>query len=200
MRTNFQIIALKGLWVLLLAALFIFQIILIFQPGARSEKSVYQPGQKVNDFTLQAIDGKSYQLDELVKSEETLLVFISANSGLCRIQAGEIDDYLKRQSKADFQAVLISDDSRSDLASMQKDLKLALPILADPEGKIMDGFGISNVPASFLIDKDRKLINDWVGSEGFSVYKIQALLTTRGATFELQERPKNPEGNKQGNK
>jgi len=192
MKRNSKIAVLTIIWILLLMAVLAFQVNLIFIKEHKKAEAAFKKGQKLPDFTLLGLDGKSYHLEELARSKEVLLVFFSATSGPCRIQIGEIADYLSKQKEPLFQVLLISDDSRNELTAVQKDMKLDLAILPDSEGKVMARYKISTVPTSYLVDKNGNLIYSQVGSEGFSVYQIQARLAYGGGKLEIQERPRNP--------
>jgi len=189
MKGKSRLIVLTVLWGLLLLMVLAFQVHLIFIKEYKKTEAAFKKGEKLPDFTLAGLDGKSYHLEELARSKEVLLVFFSATSSPCRIQVGEIADYLNKQKQPLFQVLLISDDSRNELISMRKDMQLNLPILPDSEGKVMAQYKISTVPTSYLVDRDMNLLYSQVGSEGFSVYKIQALLAYGGGKLEIQERP-----------
>jgi len=185
MKKNPKTIALTTIWGLLLIALLAFQVNLIF---LQKTGPAFQVGDRMPDFNLKTLEGQAFDLDDLVKSKPVLLIFFSAESGPSRLQIGEISEYLKRQTDAGFQAALITDDSRAKMEEFKKELNLTLPMLADENSQVIKTYQVSVVPTSFLIDQKRILLYSQVGSEGFSVYKIQALLKYGGG-IKIEERP-----------
>ncbi len=194
MKKDFKNIALAGIWGLVLIGLLVFQVSLIF---LQKTGPVFQVGDRMPDINLKSWDGQGYQLDELVKSKPVLLIFFASDSGPSRLQIGEIAEYLKRQTDAGFQAVLVSDDSRAKIEGFQKEMNLPLPILIDENSEAIKAYQVNVVPTSFLIDQKRLLLYYQAGSEGFSVYKIQALLKYGGG-IKIEERqdPGKQEGTK----
>ncbi len=189
MNKNFKLFFLISFWGALLIGLMAFQVDLIFLQGQRSEKPAFKPGDQVPDFTLKSLEGRTYQLDELVKNNNVLLIFFSPASGPCRIEIMEFNDYLSKDQEAGCQVLLISDESRQDLEQFNNELNIKFPILPATSLKVLKDYKIGLVPANFLIDKSRKLIYAQVGAEGFNVYKVQALVKYRSGGFKIEERP-----------
>jgi peroxiredoxin len=198
MKRDIKTMVLTVIWSALLVAVLGFQVKLIFRPAPISEKTAYKPGQKVPDFTLSSLDGQAYHFEELVKTKPVLILFFSSSSNPSRLQIGGIDKHLKEEKDPRFQAILISEDSRSDLESMKKDLGVTSPILLDADGVVTAKYGITAVPSVFLVGKDGKLIYATVGDEGFSVFKIQGKLSDNGAKIEIEERPEAPKPEEKG--
>ncbi len=176
------------LCIIFLLAVFAFQIDLIFIEGTREEKPPFEKGEILPDFSAQTIDGQIIQLSEEIKQKETLLVFFSPYSAPCRRQIEEILFYLKEQSEPLFNLILISDESKKSLQKFKSEFNTKFPIIYDPDDKIFQKYNIKFVPTSLLLDKNRKLLYAQVGGEGFSVFKIQALLKYKTKKFVIPER------------
>jgi len=188
---------LTAIWGLLLLGLLAFQINMIFFPKSGEEQPGLAVGLPVPDFTLKSIDGQSFQLNTVAKSKDVLLVFFSSTSQACRIEIGEINDYFKAQTNPAFSVLLISDESADKLADFQKESNLGIPILRDENGAVSGKYKVSEIPANFLVNKERGLTYYQMGSEGFNVYKVQALITTKGKKLELEEKPEAPKAPEQ---
>jgi len=62
-------------------------------------------------------------------------------------------------------AVSVDEGSRGRIETFSKLLDLSFPILLDPESKVSDLYKVSNMPTSFLIDRNGKIISHIVGTE-----------------------------------
>jgi peroxiredoxin len=62
-------------------------------------------------------------------------------------------------------AVSVDEGSRGRIETFTKLLDLSFPILLDPESKVSDLYKVSNMPTSFLIDRNGKIISRIVGTE-----------------------------------
>ena len=196
MKRNTKTLVLTAIWGLLLLGLLAFQIKLIFLPAIAGYQPALAVGLRVPDFTLKDVEGEKLHLKSAIKNKPALLVFFSSTSQACRIEISEINNYFKSQSEPSFQMILISGEDAGTLLEFQKELNLDLPILMDRNGTVASKYQVNVVPSNFLVSKEMKLSYYQPGSEGFNVYKVQALITTKGGKLELEERkeqPKTPE-------
>ena len=62
-------------------------------------------------------------------------------------------------------AVSVDEGSRGRIETFSKLLDLSFPILLDPESEVSDLYKVSNMPTSFIIDRNGKIISRIVGTE-----------------------------------
>ncbi len=62
-------------------------------------------------------------------------------------------------------AVSVDEGSRGQIETFSKLLDLSFPILLDQESKVSDLYKVSNMPTSFLIDRNGKIISRIVGTK-----------------------------------
>ena len=62
-------------------------------------------------------------------------------------------------------AVSVDEGSRGRIETFSKLLDLSFPILLDPESEVSDLYEVSNMPTSFLIDRNGKIISRIVGTK-----------------------------------
>ena len=62
-------------------------------------------------------------------------------------------------------AVSVDEGSRGRIETFTKLFDLSFPVLLDPESKVSDLYKVSNMPTSFLIDRNGKIISRIVGTE-----------------------------------
>ena len=117
-------------------------------------------GDKVPDFSVRTLDGKSVKLSELQKDEKrnkkgvVVLSFWCTTCHSCR----HVENQLAKLSK-DFegQAAVMAldanaDDTAQDVAAFLKKKGLALPIVLDPSGLTADLFGVQRTTTTVVID------------------------------------------------
>ena len=73
----------------------------------------------------------------------------------------------QRYREQGFVVVGISNDegSKKRVETFTRLLDLSFPVLLDPEGEVNDLYEVSNMPTSFLIDRNGKIISRIVGSD-----------------------------------
>jgi len=78
-------------------------------------------------------------------------------------------------------AVSVDEGSRGRIETFSKLLDLSFPVLLDPESKVSDLYKVSNMPTSFLIDRNGKIISRIVGTEEWfspeAVQLVEGLLS-----------------------
>ena len=62
-------------------------------------------------------------------------------------------------------AVSVDEGSRGRIETFTKLFDLSFPVLLDPESKVSDLYKVSNMPTSFLIDRNGKIVSRIVGTE-----------------------------------
>jgi len=88
----------------------------------------------------------------------------------CRAEMPGMETLWKKYKEQGFVVVAVSVDegSRGRIETFSKLLDLSFPILLDPESKVSDLYKVSNMPTSFLIDRNGKIISRIVGTEEWS--------------------------------
>jgi len=62
-------------------------------------------------------------------------------------------------------AISVDEGSRGRIETFSKLLDLSFPILLDPESKVSNLYKVTNMPTSFFIDRNGKIISRIVGTE-----------------------------------
>jgi len=177
-------ILLLGFWILLLGSVLAFQIDLLFFQDYKKSRSPFKKGEIMPDFSLPTLEGKSIQLSQYVQKKPTLLVFFSPRCSPCEDEVVDLVQYFKTQEQADFQVLLVAEESKKDLLKFKEEFEIDFPIVYDAKGSAFEKYQVNLIPANFLISPDMKLIYSYIGAEGFSVYKIQAQVKFSGKNLE----------------
>jgi peroxiredoxin len=122
-------------------------------------------GDKVPDFSVQTLDGKSVKLSELQKDAKStrngvvVLSFWCTTCHSCR----DVEELLAKLYKeyegqaAVFALTANANETAQDVAAFLKKNRLDLPIVLDPKGDTADLFGVKRTTTTVLIDGDRVL-------------------------------------------
>ena len=128
-------------------------------------EAIVKIGEKVPDFTVQMLDGKSVKLSELQKDEEqtktgvVVLSFWCTTCHSCRdvehLLAKLYKDY---QGQAAVFALGANADETAETAdAFVRENGLELPILLDPSGNTANLFGVNQTTTTVVIDGNRVL-------------------------------------------
>ena len=117
-------------------------------------------GDKVPDFSVQTLDGKSVKLNELQKDQtrtKTGVVVLSFWCSTCH-SCRDVEEFLAKLAK-DYagQAAVFALDANADetakrVAAFVKENGLELPIVLDPSGNTADLFGVQRTTTTVVID------------------------------------------------
>lgn len=128
-------------------------------------------GKEVPDFSLVDLNGEKHKLSDY-KGQGVFLNFWATYCGPCEREMPFINNqYLKFKDKG--VAVLAVNIGESDLAVKKyaERLKLEFPILLDTDAEVNSTYGVVNLPATYLIDKDGKLVKIHTGQLSEEVVK-----------------------------
>jgi thiol-disulfide isomerase/thioredoxin len=137
-------------------------------PGTAQLKDIARPkrdgvvavGEKVPDFSIQTLDGKTVKLSELQKDERrtkkgvVVLSFWCSTCTSCRRVEPHLDKLAKDYTG---QAAVIALDANAGetaerVTAFAKEKGLTLPIVLDPDGRTADLFGTDVTTTTVVID------------------------------------------------
>lgn len=112
----------------------------------------------VPSFTLQGLDGKTYQVGG-PRNKPLMINFWASWCGPCKEEAPDLRSvYEKYKDRFDLYAVNVTREDRlADVKSFVKNNDFTFPVLLDTEGKTAEKYRLLFVPTSFLIDRQGTL-------------------------------------------
>lgn len=127
--------------------------------------------EKAPNFYWRTNDAE-ISLYEILKNKVILVNFWATWCGPC---VKEIPDLIKIQEELggqNFEIIGISiDRSISPVLEFTKNAKINYTIIHDPEAKLLEAFGGSiGIPTTYLIDRDGKIVNKYVGARTKEVF------------------------------
>jgi peroxiredoxin len=134
------------------------------------------------DFVIENLSGGDTGLADY-KGNVVLLNFWATWCMPCRAEMPGMEALWQKYREQGFVVVGISNDegSKKRVETFTRLLDLSFPILLDPEGEVNDLYEVSNMPTSFLIDRNGKIISrivgsdDWMSQEAISI--VEGLLS-----------------------
>ncbi|HNR66328.1 MAG TPA: redoxin domain-containing protein [Atribacterota bacterium] len=179
-RINYTTIA-----ILLVSAAFITIFFVISTPAIAQ----YKTGSPAPDFTLEALDGEIFQLNQFLNKQQHLILFFmhsEEDSSLAKL--GDLitflNDYQPRES---YQIVAIMEQSQDSEGAIEKlnNLKskaeIPLIILLDTDGKINTVYGVKTYPTVLLLRTDlyvRKAYDRFTSRQEASFYQYLKFIFT----------------------
>jgi peroxiredoxin Q/BCP len=128
--------------------------------------AVPKTGDKAPLFTGQDQDGKTFKLKSLIGDKIILLYFYPKdNTPGCTKEACGFRDRLGELQTNNVEVIGVSFDSAASHKKFIADYNLNFRLLADPDGKIIDAYGVQVVGrkmarrVSFLIGLDGKIVH-----------------------------------------
>jgi peroxiredoxin Q/BCP len=141
-------------------------IISILFSAAATFAAVPKAGDTAPLFTGQDQDGKTVKLKSLIGEKIVLLYFYPKdNTPGCTKEACGFRDRMGELQKDNVEVIGVSFDSAESHRKFIADYKLNFRLLSDPDGKIVDAYGVQVVGrkmarrVSFLIGLDGKIIH-----------------------------------------
>ena len=134
------------------------------------------------DFVIENLRGGDTGLADY-KGKIVLLNFWATWCMPCRAEMPSMETLWQKYKETDFVIVAISIDegSKKRVETFTEMFDLSFPILLDPESKVSDLYKVSNMPTSFLIDHNGKIISRIVGSDDWTsaeaIRLVEELLT-----------------------
>lgn len=150
-------------------------------------------GEKVSlpapDVTGINQDGKPVAFKEVYAKGPTVVFFYpKANTPGCTKQACSLRDAFADLSKDGVQVLGVSTDKPDTQKKFINDHQLPFDLIADPDGKVLEAFGVARMPAiglstrqAFLIKGDKIVWHDAKASTADQAADIRRVLTDLGS-------------------
>ena len=135
--------------------------------------------QTAPDFIIENLRGGDASLEDY-KGSIVLLNFWATWCMPCRAEMPGMETLWHKYKDQGFVIVAISIDegSKKRVEKFIEIFDLSFPVLLDPESKVNDLYKVYNMPTSFLIDRNGKIISRIVGSDDWTSEEAIQLVET----------------------
>jgi cytochrome c biogenesis protein CcmG/thiol:disulfide interchange protein DsbE len=157
-----------------LIAILLIAICLFF--GCKSKSVETEAGKTAPDFRANDLTGKTYFLNaELGKP--VVLVFFATWCAPCRSEAPLIGGlYNELAGAATILSIVIDPENIDQVRSFVNGLSIPYPMLLDEDGSIQKAYGISELPATLVIDKTGKIRSQFKGFNLRSLVQLKSIV------------------------
>ncbi len=129
------------------------------------------------EFTLKNLTGDSVRLEQF-RGDYILLNFWATWCPPCVKEMPSMEQLQQKFMDKGIHVVAISLDKESEekVAAFVARLNLSFPILLDPDGIVSDPYGARELPSTFILNPDGRVIaaakgeRDWYGEEAISYF------------------------------
>ena len=113
-------------------------------------------GTKAPDFTLPAMDGKSFTLHEALTHGPVIAAFFKISCPVCQYAFPFLERIYKAYGSKNVTIVGISQNNAKDTGLFNKEFGVTFPVLLDYTDSypVSNAYGLTNVPSIFWIDSD----------------------------------------------
>ncbi len=122
-------------------------------------------GTKAPDFSLTAVDGKKFNLQDALKQGPVVAAFFKVSCPVCQYAFPFLERVHKAHGGQKVTIIGVSQDDRRNTAAFLKEYGVTFPtFLDDPNGyAVSNAYGLTNVPTWFLIGQDGEIEISSVG-------------------------------------
>jgi peroxiredoxin len=122
-------------------------------------------GKKAPNFSLRALDGRNFSLQEELARGPVVLAFFKVSCPTCQYAFPFFERLYKAYSHSGVTMVGISQNDAKETAAFIKEFIVTIPVLLDEVGKypVSNAYGLTNVPTVFWIAQDGEIEISSVG-------------------------------------
>lgn len=120
------------------------------------------------DIAASTIQGKRFELQAL-RGDVSVIHFWATWCPICELEQGTMD---KLASDYPFISVAMQSGSNAEVAEYLRQQGVVYPVVNDPDGVLAKRYGVSGVPATFILDADgtvRFVTRGYTSSSGLRI-------------------------------
>jgi len=123
--------------------------------GAAESMTNLASGSIAPGFSLLSLEGREYSLATEMKRGPVVVAFFKVSCPVCQFTFPFLERLYKRYGGEGVTFLGISQDDARATRRFAEDYGVTFPVLRDEEGyPVSNGYGLTNVPTTFLIDSD----------------------------------------------
>ena len=122
-------------------------------------------GKKAPDFTLTAMDGSKFSLQEALGRGPVVLAFFKISCPVCQYAFPYVERIYKTYGGKNVTIVGVSQNEKKDTAKFNQEFGVTFPVLLDDTKSypVSNAYGLTNVPTLFWIGQDGEIEISSVG-------------------------------------
>jgi peroxiredoxin len=130
-----------------------------------NKMSALSTGTAAPNFTLPAMDGKQFSLQEALTRGPVVAAFFKISCPVCQFSFPFIERIYRAYGNRNLTIVGISQNDKKDTAAFMKEYGITFPVLLDDTSNypVSNAYGLTNVPSIFWIAQDGEIEISSVG-------------------------------------
>lgn len=150
-------------WLSILLEASVIVLVLVLFSWYQNRGTLAADGAMAPDFTLQSLDGKTYQLSQL-KGKKVVIYFFAPWCSICHMSGGNLNNLREARSQDELEILVVglSYEFPAEIQDFANELQLTMPVLYGEE-QLMEDYKIKGFPTYFVIDEDGKVTHRSVG-------------------------------------
>jgi len=122
-------------------------------------------GKAAPSFTLSTLDGKSFNLKDVLTRGPVILVFFKVSCPTCQYAMPFYERFFTSYKNRPLMLVGISQNDAKDTTAFAREFGITFPLLLDDTRSypVSNAYGLTNVPTIFGIDRDGEIQASSVG-------------------------------------
>ena len=137
-------------------------------------------GRVAPGFNLKSLDGKEYELGQLLERGPVVVAFFKISCPVCQFTLPYLQRIAERYSGDSATVIAVSQDDARGTKEFNREYGVTFPTLLDEPGyPVSNAYGLSMVPTIFLIEPDGKVKVSCMGFDKGDLEQIAAELSVR---------------------
>lgn len=146
--------------------------------GLEAPLTHIEAGHTAPGFSLKALDGKEYSLEQLLEKGPVVVAFFKISCPVCQFTFPFLQRLHERFAGDGVTVLSVSQNDVSSTKEFNNEYGVTFPTLVDAEGyPASNAYGLTNVPTIFLIAPDGKVKVSCMGFSKSDLEKISAELS-----------------------
>lgn len=133
-------------------------LLLLLLLGCDSGAPPMKMDEPVRPFLAQSLDGRTYDVPKDSAGQVTVIRFWADWCAFCKTELADIEAVWKDDREKGLLVLAVNAGQKRDsVAAFAGELNLTYPVLVDEESKIARQYGVTGLPATFVIDRQGRL-------------------------------------------
>ncbi len=112
-------------------------------------------GDTLPSITLPGLNGANVRIPESLKGKVTVLHFWQIGCTSCRLEMPAMENLYSRYRRKGLEILAVNIGQRKEVVkSFAADLGVSYPILIDTDGKSASLYGVTDIPRTYVIDRN----------------------------------------------